>query len=83
MVLGDGQKATGEAERDFTGHLAGFLLDDLALNQKDLCDMREVEIVVERRVNSGSGSIRGRVGLPFPLYTDLPGPCSASALNPL
>ena len=40
---------TGEAERDFTRGLAGFLQDHLALDEKDLSDVREVEISVELR----------------------------------
>ena len=42
-------RATRDSQRNLTRMLAGFFLDAFPLNQKDLADVGEVEVRIERR----------------------------------
>ena len=47
-------RTAGDAECDFPGFLSGFFVESLAFDQKDLSDLREVEVVIERRTTPDS-----------------------------
>ena len=46
LRIGLFRAAAGDAIGDVTGGFTGFFLDGLALDNKGLCDVREVQIVV-------------------------------------
>ena len=54
-------RTTGDAEGDFPGFLSGFLAASLAFDQKDLSDLREVEVVIECRTTPDSSGFDSSV----------------------
>ena len=53
----------GDGKDGFLAVPAGFELDDLALDAADLCDMGEVDVVIERRAGAQAALLQASVAL--------------------